>query len=64
MAVRVQAYDIRHNVTTEAKLNLSQPILRQRRFWMRHTGYDTGCTKSFATFFVLHVSLFRSVTKR
>jgi hypothetical protein len=24
----------------------------------------TGCTKSFATFFVLHVSLFRSVTKR
>jgi hypothetical protein len=38
--IRAQAYDIRHDVKSEAKLNLSQPILRQRRFWMRHEEYD------------------------
>jgi len=32
LAVRVETYDIRHNVTIEAKLNLNQSILQQRRF--------------------------------
>jgi len=52
IAVRVQAYDVRHNVTTEAKLDLSQPILRHRRFWMRHSGYD----KPLLTSIMLHWS--------
>jgi reversibly glycosylated polypeptide/UDP-arabinopyranose mutase len=53
IAVRVQAYDIRHNVTIEAKLNLTQPILRQRRFWMRHAAYD----KPLLTSIMLHWSV-------
>ena len=40
VAVRVQAYDIWHDQKQEAKLNSSQPILQQRRFWMRHELYD------------------------
>jgi len=50
IAVRVEAYDIRHDVKTEEKLNLSQPILQQRRFWMRHTMYD----KPLLTSIMLH----------
>ena len=50
VAVRVQAYDIRHDRQQEAKLNLSYPILQQRRFWMKHESYD----KPLLTSIVLH----------
>ena len=50
LAVRVETYDIRHNVTIEAKLNLNQSILQQRRFWMRHDFYD----KPLLTSMTLH----------
>ena len=39
-SVRVHAFDVRHDVKTEAKLDLRQPVLKQRRFWMRHDLYD------------------------
>jgi len=51
-AVRVEAYDIRHNVTIEAKLDVSQSILQQRRFWMRHTHYDKPLLTSMALHWV------------
>jgi reversibly glycosylated polypeptide/UDP-arabinopyranose mutase len=50
IAVRVEAYDIRHDVKKEKKLNLSQPILQQRRFWMRNAPYD----KPLLTSIMLH----------
>ncbi|CAF5117003.1 unnamed protein product [Rotaria sp. Silwood1] len=38
--VRVTAYDIRHNVTSEPQLKLNESILKQRRYWMRNQHYD------------------------
>lgn len=50
VAVRVQAYHMRHDVTKEAVLDLNQPILQQRRFWMRDSMYD----KPLLTSIMLH----------
>ncbi|CAF1025959.1 unnamed protein product [Adineta steineri] len=38
--IRVNPYRIVHNNTLEPKLNLSKPIMPQRRYWVKDNGYD------------------------
>ncbi|CAF3350950.1 unnamed protein product [Rotaria sp. Silwood1] len=38
--VRVKAYDVRHNATSESTLKLNESILQQRRYWTRRHHYD------------------------
>jgi reversibly glycosylated polypeptide/UDP-arabinopyranose mutase len=52
-AVRTKGYGLIHKVLLEAKLNLSESILQQRRYWIKDNDYD----KPLLTSKVLHWSV-------